>query len=630
MKARSSYLWALRFGARTILWVALLVTMATVAALPHGAVVASTPYQRRIIPLSSGRLHSSVALGDLDGDGVDDIVVGGLDGVISAYRGNGTRLWSYDTGDASMEGKAAIGDINGNGRNEVVVGVGSTFTPGAPGAVVALSHDGRLLWRYASKDYTGDGIPDGVYASPLLADVNPNRPGKLEIIYGGYDGYIRVLNNDGTLFWERFVRDTIWSSPAIGDITGDGKLEIVIGTDSHYEAPFGTIDGGRLMVVRAVDGSNVPGFPISVDETLWSSPVLVDLTGNGRLDIIIGTGNCWTVPACAVPPGNTHPVTKALYGWDHTGKPLPGWPIRLSEYTMASPAVADLTGNGVPEVVINSADGYVHVFRANGTYMPGWPKRVTTPAGPGAVVHYGTGASPILADLTGNGVPEIILPSNWEMVVFNLQGAQLTRDAFPSPKWDLSAEWTLNKTAAVGDVTGNGRTELIATGARTNGVQGAIYIWDFSIPARAHTMPWPVSRLNSHNTANRSPAPSLAVIASSSGVRLMHQYGSGSYATFHLHIAGTTGDAIDWQVRAPSGFNLSKTSGVVSAGGETIRVEAPVAGLNIRSTPYNLGDITITATYRGTAVPNSPTVIPVRVLVVKEIHRVFMPLAQKR
>jgi hypothetical protein len=618
-----------RVKVSSVLWVVLCVSMLAAAALPLQPAAALAPYQRRIIELASGRLHSHVALGDLDGDGVDDIVVGGLDGVVSAYRGNGSRLWTYNTGTASMEGKAAIGDINNDGRNEVIVGVGSTFTPGAPGGVLAFSHDGRLLWRYASKDFFGDGNPEGVYASPLLADVNPQYPGKLEIIYGGWDGYIRVLNHDGSLFWERFVRDTIWSSPAIGDITGDGKLEIAIGTDAHYEPAFGTVDGGRLMVVRAQDGSDVPGFPIPLNETVWSSPILVDLTGDGWLDILVGTGNCWTVPECAVPPGNTHPVTKALYGWDRTGKPLPGWPIRLPEYTMASPSVADLNKDGALEVVINSADGYVHAFRANGTYMPGWPVRVTTPVGPGQVVHHGTIASTILADLTGNGLPEIIVPSNWEMVVFDINGVQLTRDNFPSTKWDLSTEYALIKTAAVGDVDGDGTIELVAAGARSGGAPGAIYIWDFSVKAHQTSMPWPMARLNTHNTASSGLAPSLATSVSPDGVLLMHAYGTGSSLSFQIRISSTTADTIEWEIRAPASLSVSSTQGLASAGGSVVTVQVSVRDLGIRSTPYSLGNLEISGTYGGSPVPNSPLVIPVRVLVAREIFRSYSPLVRR-
>lgn len=597
---------------------------------PHPA-GAGVPYARRIITLSSGRIHSEAALGDLDGDNIADIVVGGFDGVVSAYRGNGTKLWSYDTGDAAIEGKAAIGDINQDGHNEVVVGVGSTFTPNSAGAIVALSHDGRILWRYASKDFNGDGVPEGVYSSPSLVDADGNDGGRLEIIYGSFDGYVRALHHNGTLLWELFTRDTVWSSPAVADLDRDGKLEVVIGSDSHLEPYFGTIDGGRLLVLNSEDGSAVRGFPISVDETIWSSPILVDLTGDGWLDIVVGTGNCWSVPACAVPYGNTHPVTKVLYAWDHTGKSLAGWPVSLPSFTMSSPSAADLDGDRQQEIVINTADGHVLVIRANGSTMAGWPRLVTTPAGVGTVVHFGTSASTVIADLTNDSVPEIIIPSNWEVVVFELNGDQLTRDWLPSTKWDLSTEYTITKTPAVGDIDGDGRLELIAGGARSGGSVGAIYVWDFAVSVGTSTIPWPYARLDALNAAVHMVAPMLATSISQEGMTVFHEFGAGNEAVAKLWLSSTTPDPIDWQLYVPQGVTASATSGTATATGTDISLRIETQGLAISSVPYEFGNLTVVAGYPSLdlAVANSPVSASLRVLVIERLYSTFIPLASK-
>ncbi len=585
-------------------------------------------YTRRIVTLASGRIHSETALGDVDGDGINDIVVGGFDGVVSAYRGNGAKLWSYDTGDAAIDGKAAIGDINQDGRNEVVVGIGSTFTPNAAGAIVALSSSGKLLWRYASRDFDGNGVPDGVYASPALADVDANDGGKLEVIYGGYDGYIRVLNHDGTLLWELFTRDTIWSSPAIGDIDRDGKPEIAIGGDSHLESYFNTIDGGRLLILDAESGTVLPGYPVSVDEVIWSSPVLVDLTNDGWLDIVVGTGNCWAVPACAVPYGNTHAVSKMLYAWDHAGRNVPGWPISLPEYTMASPSAADLDGDGSPEIVANTADGHVLVLRSTGVPLPGWPRLVTTPSGPGAVVHYGTNASPVLADLTGDGRAEVIIPSNWEVVVFDIEGNQLTRDWFPSTKWDLSTEYTIAKTPAVGDVDGDGYTELVTGGARSDGVSGAIYIWDFSTASNDRSILWPYARLDSQNVASQVPAPEV-VTSAPNGLTVFYTFGSGSSVSAKLNIASSTGARIDWHLTAPTAVVASTTSGTVSLESDVVVFDIPTWGLTVRATPYTIGEVTVVASSDGAPVVNSPVDVELRVFVVEQVYRSYLPMTTR-
>jgi len=565
-------------------------------------------------------------LGDLTGDGVPEIVVGGLDGVLHAYRGNGQRLWRYDTGSATIEGKPAIGDINGDGQNEIIVGVGGTLTPNAPGAVIALSSTGQRLWRYDSGDFNGDGIPNGVFSSPALVDVNGD--GKLEIIYGSYDAHIRVLNHDGTLRWEYFTRDTVWSSPAIGDVNGDGQIDLVIGSDSHDEPAYDTIDGGKVYAINANDGTMLPGFPIHIDETVWSSPALADLTGDGYLDIVVGTGHCWENPACAIPYGNTHPTTKAIYAWDRYGQPLQGWPVILPAATMSSPTIADLSGDGYLEVIINTYDGYLHVFKADGSYLLGWPQLVTTPAAPGEVVHISTNASPIVADLTGDANLEIILPSNWELVVWDRWGNQLTRDEFPSTKWELITSYTIAGTPGVGDVTGNGYLNLISGGALSDGTSGAIYIWDFPVLATrvesgADFSPWPTFRKNAHNTASYGTFSRLSGLPTQIYILVEESFPSPVRRTLSMIALGE--QEIYWEALAPSDVVVTPAMGTLAGGtSTTFEVAISTTGCQV-GVPCSKGVLIINAEIaNGTLVENTFE-ISLTLHLVETLYQTFLP-----
>jgi hypothetical protein len=138
-------------------------------------------------------------------------------------------------------------------------------------------------------------------------------------------------------------------SPALGDLTGDGKLEIV------YPASNGKLE------VRRHDGTYLPGFPIDYSTTSYteSSPVLADLSGNGFPDIIIGD------------------ETKLIQAFDSGGNPLDGFPLASQAAFRGTPTATDLDDDGDIEILAVSYDRTVYAWDFDKPYHPDacpWPE----------------------------------------------------------------------------------------------------------------------------------------------------------------------------------------------------------------------------------------------------------------
>jgi hypothetical protein len=379
----------------------------------------------------------------LSADGTKSILFGTVKGELHVIYKNGSGTWGEAPGfpvqlGGPIDSSPAVGNLEGNGVPAIVVGYGSNNDLTKPGGVKAFRRDGTLLWTVVTQQVVGSGGSDPVVSTPAIGDVDGD--GKLEVVFGSFDFRVYVVDaatGANKPNWPKFMRDTIWSSPVLHDIDGDGKLDIVVGVDAHQEGPpFNTPDGGCLHVMRFDSTQSCPdsnpadcraptevaGFPVCVDQVIFNSPAIGDIDGDGKPEIVHGTGSYWPNRA------------EKIYAWHCDGTPVAGWPVSIQGQSGAfnGPALADINGDGKLEVLVtadntrSSSTFHLYAFSGNGTQLfAAVPKDfsgVTFSAGP-----------PIVGDVLGDGGLEILVPTNTSVAVFSSTGTLLSDDGTHPP-----------------------------------------------------------------------------------------------------------------------------------------------------------------------------------------------------
>jgi hypothetical protein len=429
---------------------------------------------------------SHCAVGDVNGNGEKEIVFAA--DYIYVWDSDGIELRD---GDNDSQTSGPFTDLCGDWGPAGVTLANITDDPGLE--ILASCRTSRRTFVLKSDGTIADGWPKQMqywnWATPAVGDIDNN--GDMEIVINDIRGNTYVWNHDGTEFYDGdnnpetdgifHTRENEWytySSPALADLNHDNTLEII------FSSKFGNGSMNYLYAL-GLTGQNISGWPYELSPNGFShcAPAVGDLDSDGDLEIVIVTEN-----------EKLHVVTS-------TGLPMSPFPIDFIAQSdnagrvCPSPALADFDDDDNLEIVAVAIHGYdygqIHVLNLDGENIDGWPVDV---AG-------STESSPVVADISGDGLLDVVFgvgggsdSSPNLLYAFKHNGGSV-------PGFPLTLGGPVRATPMICDLDNDSDVDIVY-----GGWDLALHVWDLPAYYSQDTCPWPTYHGNIQRTGLYLPA----------------------------------------------------------------------------------------------------------------------------
>ncbi|KQC03821.1 MAG: hypothetical protein APR54_09100 [Candidatus Cloacimonas sp. SDB] len=326
-------------------------------------------------------IWSSPACGDIDADGVEEIVATsrnnttGNIGELYAYELDGTPCSGFPV---SMAGggtmNACLSDIDDDGDMEIFVNVRNH----PEGWVYGFQGDGTVIEGWpAALDY----VPG---ASISVGDLD--NDGVKEVVALSYYS-LYVFDLSGNVMpgfpYSETGTTVSYSQPLLYDMDADGDLEILYGACTDA--------GGKVFAFHH-DGSLVAGWPKITSSWIFATVTLGDINGDGELDVVVGD------------QVSSQEASNYIYAWDMAGNDLTDFPAGPTFAIYAQAAIADIDGDGEVEIMIDDnrfGIGY-ECYNHDGTHDDEWPLQCGTIWSSTTMM-----ITPVIGDFNGDGLLDI-------------------------------------------------------------------------------------------------------------------------------------------------------------------------------------------------------------------------------
>jgi len=479
-------------------------------------------------------IEASPALADLDGDGRDEIVLCTSNGQLHVLSwsaddrapqerdGYPIRFMRSETLRDGIGAAPAVDDLDRDGFPDIVVATLGGFLyafRGVDALPLGGAPDGRILAADPPLNDSPEsyGAGNSFFGSPVLADLNGD--GYPEVVAGCADQKVYAVEGASVARgaaarlpgWPVHPRDpagcsqlasSILSTVAVVDLTGDGTAEIVVGTSEACHTPVAA--SGRLYALcpagtLAPGGAVLPGFPVVIPP----NPLGVDIPLPPLTTGIPGS------PAAARSGGEILVGTGTFLGPHVVVRVSPGTGAvsleQLSTFTFGAAGsgafLAETGGGGtvyaVPSVTVGPG-GASGLLRLVNQVERYRPGAGSPSAGTYPMEDYQFLSNPGFVDVDGDGRPEIVAPSGGHFVhAYAPEGGE------PAGWPKFTYGWHM-ASPAFGDLDGDGMLEMVAPVR-----EGRIFAWRTEGPV-CGVHPWKTFHHDNRRTGNLdAPVPAV-------------------------------------------------------------------------------------------------------------------------
>jgi hypothetical protein len=444
-----------------------------------------------------------ILAGDINNDGKDDVILvhpSSIDVFISMGDGTFAAPQSANTG-ITAPAAAALWDVNHDHIPDVVIVDGQSTQ-----AAYLLGNGQGAFGSFQLKSFPAQ-ISLGV-----LADLDAD--GNLDLVTnttlypgdgkGGFLAGIPFQSSD-----HQNAGATYSDSVAVGDLNGDGKLDVVTANGNWNTVSIFLNQGGRKLVQSGTSlwsGNNPTALAIADVNWDGKADLVVANAAESDLSVFLGKGDGTFLA----------PTTEFAIG----GSPF------------TRPVLADFSGDGDLDVVLSDNQSSVVLALGNGdgTFRAASVTNIVVPAGS---ANSGGAFSIASADLNGDGIPDFVIGQSSTSPGLGV-GVFLTQSNGNLGKGVVYAQNTALSYVALGDLNRDGKADIVASNWSTGAVEVLRGNGDGTFQSAILTPLPAISNGVVIADLNGDGWPDVAVAGSNSVVYILLNDGNGSLA-----LAGT-------------------------------------------------------------------------------------------